>query len=365
MCRERNYGIDALRIVAMFMVVVLHVLGRGGILASVKELSINYTIAWFLEISSYCAVNCYAIVSGYVGYGKKAKYSNLIYLVLCAAFYIVTISLLAKVFFPNISLKKLLDSFLHICGEGYWYVKAYFCAFFFFSPINFLVKKFDRKKLYMFISCLFILFSILPTIVRADVFCVKNGYSPLWIMIMYFVGAVMKKYDIKSAEGKNKYLYLYVLMVMLTVMSKIFISLITKKIFGRVLLSEWLISYISPTIILSGAFLFKYFSKINLSEKTKKLISAMSPLTFGVYLFHTQYFIWEYLKNRFAYFANQNPFSFVVHILLTACTIYLVCILVDGVRQYIFKILKTKSFLERLERKIYKLSDGIFSKITE
>lgn len=30
---ERNYGIDCLRIVAMYMVVVIHILGMGGYMA--------------------------------------------------------------------------------------------------------------------------------------------------------------------------------------------------------------------------------------------------------------------------------------------------------------------------------------------
>ena len=76
--KERNYGIDVLRMVSMFMVVVLHVLGRGGVLQATKDLSLNYWVSWSLEIAALCAVNCYAIISGYVGYGRKTKYSNLI-----------------------------------------------------------------------------------------------------------------------------------------------------------------------------------------------------------------------------------------------------------------------------------------------
>ena len=34
MAQQRNHGIDLLRMVSMFMVVVLHVLGQGGILAA-------------------------------------------------------------------------------------------------------------------------------------------------------------------------------------------------------------------------------------------------------------------------------------------------------------------------------------------
>ena len=40
--QERNYGIDFLRIISMFMIVILHILGNGGILASVQIGSSNY-----------------------------------------------------------------------------------------------------------------------------------------------------------------------------------------------------------------------------------------------------------------------------------------------------------------------------------
>ena len=71
---KRNYGIDALRLISMFMVVVLHVLGQGGVLKAAKNG--QYIISWLLEIIAYCAVNCYAIISGYVGYSDVASFSR-------------------------------------------------------------------------------------------------------------------------------------------------------------------------------------------------------------------------------------------------------------------------------------------------
>ena len=82
----RNMGIDLLRIVSMFLVVFLHVLGRGGVLESAPILSVNYEIAWFIEIAAYCAVNCYALISGYVGIRGHYRYSNLLLLWLRVAF---------------------------------------------------------------------------------------------------------------------------------------------------------------------------------------------------------------------------------------------------------------------------------------
>lgn len=74
---KRNYGIDFLRILSMLMVVFLHVLLQGGILGAAKPNSINYWTAWFLEIACYCAVNCFALTSGYVMCRSRPKFSRL------------------------------------------------------------------------------------------------------------------------------------------------------------------------------------------------------------------------------------------------------------------------------------------------
>ena len=62
----RNYGIDLFRIVAMFMIVNLHVLKHGGTLEQVT--GTQFIVTWLIEAFITCAVNCYAIISGYAGY---------------------------------------------------------------------------------------------------------------------------------------------------------------------------------------------------------------------------------------------------------------------------------------------------------
>ena len=48
--KERNYGVDFLRILSMFMIVILHTLAHGGILKSVQPFTDCYWMAWFLNI---------------------------------------------------------------------------------------------------------------------------------------------------------------------------------------------------------------------------------------------------------------------------------------------------------------------------
>ncbi len=50
---ERNSGIDLLKTVSMFMVVMLHVLGQGGVLKALPFASVQYFVARFIEIAYF------------------------------------------------------------------------------------------------------------------------------------------------------------------------------------------------------------------------------------------------------------------------------------------------------------------------
>ena len=74
---EKNYGIDALRILSMFMVTILHVLTQGGILNASGRFTSQYEVVWLLQTMAFCAVNVYALISGYVWVYAKYRYRNL------------------------------------------------------------------------------------------------------------------------------------------------------------------------------------------------------------------------------------------------------------------------------------------------
>ena len=87
---NRNYGIDILRIISMFYVVMLHCLGHGGIIYNATVNSIQYKTSWLMEIICYCAVDIFALISGYVAYSnsyKKTNYANYVILWLEIVFY--------------------------------------------------------------------------------------------------------------------------------------------------------------------------------------------------------------------------------------------------------------------------------------
>ena len=90
----RNYGIDLLKMTSMLMVVFLHLLGGGGILDGLEQLSLGYEMMWLLETACYCAVNCFAMATGYIMCRTRFKYSRIIALWLQVVFYTLGITLL-------------------------------------------------------------------------------------------------------------------------------------------------------------------------------------------------------------------------------------------------------------------------------
>jgi surface polysaccharide O-acyltransferase-like enzyme len=231
---ERNYGIDLLRIVAMIFIPILHVLGQGGILSSSVPLSVNFEVAWFLEIMAYCAVNCYALISGYVGYGYKYRYSNIIYILLQVLIYTIITTGIFMIFKPEIvGIKDIIKAIFPFAFNVYWYFTAYFCMFFFIPFINYFVEKASKEMSRNLLWTIIILFSIIPTLFHNDVYKVDGGYSAFWLSMMYFIGAYIKKYGINTKINAKRCFIGYLICIIVTWVSKFILDIITNMILGE------------------------------------------------------------------------------------------------------------------------------------
>ena len=98
---QRNRGIDLLRMTALWMVVILHILNKGGVLAAAAPLSAGQGTARLLETAAYCAVNCYGLISGYVGVQRRFRYSGALALWLRVAFFTLGITAVFACLMPG------------------------------------------------------------------------------------------------------------------------------------------------------------------------------------------------------------------------------------------------------------------------
>ena len=196
--KERNYGIDLLRLISMLMVVILHILGYGGGLSGVENFTVKGELLWALEILCFGAVNIYAIISGYVGYKTSHRWSNIIYLCIQTAFFAVLLTGidLAMLLYQGAEVEfKYVFWNLFPTIKALWYISAYFCVFFFMPILDKIIDAVDRKALKTVALFCFAVFCCFPD-AYSQVTGLRYGYSVLWLALLYLLGAYFKKYGL-------------------------------------------------------------------------------------------------------------------------------------------------------------------------
>lgn len=178
-----NAGIDFLRIFAMFMIVVTHVLEKGGIRSTVKEnFDLYYFVTWGIQVSAYSAVNCYALISGYVGVDSPYRYSKCLSLWLQVFFYTLLFILFFTFLQKPITYHDWIQAFFPIITGQYWYVTAYFGLLIFMPILNLALRKLNTKDLKHIVLLAIIFFSVLPALLntKVDEFSFAKGFSMNW-----------------------------------------------------------------------------------------------------------------------------------------------------------------------------------------
>ena len=361
---NRNYGIDFLRILSMLFVLLLHILKHGGILANLEKFSLAYNIAWFVEICAFCAVNCYALISGFFGYSSKQKYSNIINLYFQTAFYAVLATGIFYVMNPDeIGKRAFIKAVFPFGFNVYWYFTAYFCMFFFIPFMNKILEVCDFKQLTGLVSASIIFFSIIPLIFKSDVYFTNNGYTVLWVSVLYIIGGYIRKYELHKKISNIKCILLYFGAVLVTFGQKVITEYVKFIVDGKTVNEGLFIKYTSPTMVICAVSLLCLFAKVDFKDGMKKLTAIFSPFAFSVYLIHTAPYVWsKVMKNRFVTFAEFNPIVMILVVFATAIGIFALCSLIDFVRVQLFKMFRIKELSFKIEGTVAKFIGKIYNK---
>ncbi len=364
--RERNYEI--LRIVAMLMIVCLHYLSKGGALGNPAEaLTSSGYAAWLIEAFCLSAVNVYVLISGYFGIGEKKTQDHPLSMKkvlqrpvriwLQVMFYSVLIGMIALL----IGLQEfdIYTAFMYlfpVVTEHYWFATAYLLLTLFMPFLNAGFERLEKRAVEGILFCMLLIFSVAKTVLPMQLPWDHKGYDVLWFVCLYLTGAYIRRYgirgmtphkeekeqDIKQAKKKIspriKALGLYIGSTLLIFLSMLVIRFWYQK-------TGSLADFISYGY--SYNFLFCYLASIGLflafqsrkSEKEKKpcgaVLQTISGATFGVYLIHEHVnlrYLWPtWFQSREAA-ADTLP-EFLLHMVITVCTVYAVCTLIEAARR--------------------------------
>lgn len=361
--QSRNLGIDLLRVISMLGVVVLHVMGHGGVLKLCQS-PLKFSLAWFLEILAYPAVNCFVLISGYIGYrGDKVfpKLKNILSLFFTVLFYSVTIgAVFMALGLREVSVAEVLKCLQPTTKGTYWFFSSYVGLFLLSPFINLLVHRSNLKQAVIFLL-VFFTFSLVS--VRQDTFDLLDGYSVIWMVLVYAVGGILKKYDFTKLFSRWIWLLVVAVVFLLT--------WVTKVGFYYSSVPYWqeqhgnLVNYTSPTIVLMAIGLLAVFSTMRCSG-AQKVLSFFSVSAFSVYLIHDNPFVRKTLVAEIRHIvAPLHNVWLALSVLGFVVGIFIACILIDKVRIGLFRLLRVDPLCVRIEGLVKRAVNGLYQKVSK
>ena len=350
---KRHSGIDLMRVICMLMIVLYHIQGHGGLIAETSLSPVNRTLVVILQSQYQAAINGYALISGYIGFTSKHKYSSLILLWLRVLFYSVGITAVLWVFSPAaVSWTDIRSSFFPLLKGQYWYFTAYFGCFMLAPVAKACIAYLPRKRVQSLLLGSLFTFSCLPYILRSDPFITMNGNHALWLLILYMAGAYIRKYDPFSAISHTRLSVLLCFAAMLQASTCFIVPYISNLLSGKTLTQWYFIANDSPPTLLLSILLLVVFSRINFSYNGR-LFSQLVSASFSVYLIHDHPLIRRRIIVPLAARLSALPSLFVIPSILTAAIIiYGICTCLDMLRERIFSLVRIRSIVVSLENKL-------------
>lgn len=364
---EKNYGIEFLRILSMFMVVILHVLLSDGTIDDINNLSGNRLIIIFIHSLSLVAVNCFALISGYVMCNSNFRLPKICSLWLQTFFYSAGFCLIFAFINKDFDVGSILKCFLPISTKQYWYISSYFGMFFLIPLLNAVIKhlekKFFEKTLFMSLIVFCIIFVCIPF--TYDPFGIHGGYSMLWLMLMYLTGGYIKKYSVAEKIKKSTAIIVYFVMTIITSLSRPIINVLTKKLFGQIVFEDAFVRYDAVFVTLASIGLFIFFVRLSFSDHLKKIIAFFSPAALGVYLIHFHPNVFSgVLKKVPLNLSEKNPFVVPVLVFAFSLAIYIVCSLIEKGRICLFRLLHIDKLFVKFEDFAKRIYERFYNKFT-
>ncbi len=340
--KEKNDGIEWLRILSMMMIVTLHVLGQGGILSAAARTSAgHYRIGWLYETAAFGAVDCFALISGYVGVNSSFRPSRLLKLWLQTVFYTLGLTALCACLRPDWLTKGIwLKAALPFTMGAYWYVTAYAGLLLLAPLLNRAVRAASAPERRFFLAGAFLLMCVLPTVTGGKPYGLGGGYSMIWLTVLYLAGAFFRTEGLADRLPKAAWGASYAAMILVSW------ALLA---FGG---NNALISYISPTITLASVSLLALCARWRVRGAGRKIASFLAPAALGVYLIHVWEPIWDHVVKGSTAALTKLPLPlFAAAVPCLAAGLYLAMSLIEKARLWLFDRIRVPALCAWADRK--------------
>ena len=338
--KERMANLEVLRCVALMMVVVLHYLGKGGLLPDLTaSLSARDTAAWLLEAFCIVAVNVYMMISGYFLCESSFKFSRLLQLWLQVWIYSVVIGVLAAAtgIIPEeeISTHYYLTLLFPVTMGHYWFLTAYVFLYVLLPLLGEGLRRMTKQQFQVALVLLFTTFCLLKSVLPFRLEEDSKGYDCLWYLCVFCMAAYLRRFGLLFLQKRSRALLLYLAGVIGTFGEAMLLHLyyLVCGCLELILKIPYEYNHIFPFLASVG--LFCLFLDSRIQGKIGGVAVKIAPYTLGVYLLH------ENLGVRYAWQAwlgtkvISNVWQLLAWTMLAVIVVFVLGILVDFVRKTI------------------------------
>lgn len=343
--KQRNSNIEVFRIIATFMVILLHALGWSRALQIMEYPHIP--VYWGLEAISIVAVNVFVLISGYYMVESKFKANNIFKIgiggvwIYSIIFGMISLKLSGEAILPAQVIKIIFP----LITKKFWFINSYLTLYILSPILNKTINSISKKMHTYLIIVMFILFSVRTTIFPMTWSQDSSGGMGIITFVMiYFMAAWFRKYY----EVKNHvkiWWGVYILCAVMLVLSKVVMIEI-----GASTYSTKFYMYNSPIVIVESISLFLVFlNRKSISERRSNLINKIAQHSFSCYIIH-----FSMLNILFTKILPVDKYVHSVSIgvifTLASCVgIFLFCVIVDMLKtnlekRYIALIESHKSY---------------------
>ena len=372
--KMRNSNFELMRINSMLFIILFHVILHGEVIDNCNNIILK-DIFVFIKLFTLVHVNSFILLTGYFQNSTSFKIHKLFKIIFqlffyCILIYIVLVLLKIEPFEKEDFIKTLLPS--SILFNSYWFIKYYIFLLFISPFLNIGIKNYTKKQFTHLLIVLFFLFAIIPTIFGYTSF-ENNGFCFYQFIYMYLIGVYLKKYPLKESYFMRRFsLKAYRLILLFIIFSTTFGGYLLYKTFVQlkeinsiidfysINISANVFCYNSILVVIQSIAYFCFFESLNIKNK---LINIISSLTIGVYLIHDNNFIKNHLYIWLK--INNGPiysYRFLLYVFLITIFIFVVCSIIEFIRQFIFKIISKIRLLDKINDKVVAFIDDVYIK---
>lgn len=368
MKKERNPKFELLRISSMFMIIIWHILMYASVMDHASP-HVQYILYLFQAIC-VVHVNSYILVTGYYQCRTKFNPKKVFGIINASWFYRVLCTLIVIGFqLYAMSASEIVRTLMPYQSSAYWFINSYLVLYLLSPFINILLNHLNQAQHKKLIVLLVFLTAVMTNLSNQRFFYNNYGLSPVTFVMLYIIGAYFRDYPLSenkllkgNTRRKNQLLFLcfFITAFLVNYLMKMFtVTVLTSEqsiiVYVSQVLNAMFTNYDNPLVLLGTVMYFGYFSTLEIKQVfLTRLINRVSSLTLGIYMIHEN-LLFRFRGYQWLGFTKgtmYHSWTIVIRILLVTVIIFIICAVIEWLRQGLFAMIKKTKWSKRFRNKL-------------